>query len=311
MAVSKLEYNCILISPNDVSEERESLTELIVSWNAHIGNSLGSRVELIKWESHSTPEYGKPAQSVLNDQLLEKCDLGVAIFWSKLGSPTNEYPSGSVEEIYKLVEKGKPIIIYFCSRPIPQEKLKDDQFAKLQEVKNKFEKEGLIAYYKDITELREQFQLHLTSQVSKLLARDKNYQNNPQVLTAPIPDVKIKVQNAVGYHPMSGYINFISVDIQNHSPIPVFIGSVTIKRKDDQILYIRDDAITGEYQKRRRLESGQSFSFNITYDRIVNEIDNLVNILVKDDIGRRYESDKEEFADVLKVLIREINRTKA
>lgn len=305
MATHKLEYNCLLISPNDVIEERDSLSELVTSWNAHIGSALGTRVELLKWESHSTPDFGRPAQSILNDQLLDKCDLGVAIFWSKLGSATSEYPSGSVEEIYKLVEKGKPVVIYFCNRPIPQDKLRDNQFIRLQELKNTFEQQGLLAYYSDITELREQFQLHLTSQISKLLTRDKNYQSNPPVLTAPIPDVRIEVRNAFVVPPNGGYINIITIEIQNHSPIPVFMGSIMINHKNGYKLYIKDDSITGEIQKSRRLESGQSFSFRITYDKIAKEINNIINVVVTDDIGRKYESDKEEFSNALKVLIRE------
>ena len=35
-----IEYCCLLISPGDVAEERDALTELVNNWNAQIGKSL-------------------------------------------------------------------------------------------------------------------------------------------------------------------------------------------------------------------------------------------------------------------------------
>jgi hypothetical protein len=51
-----IEYRCLLISPGDVSAERDALTELVNRWNAQIGRGLNARVELVRWESHATPD---------------------------------------------------------------------------------------------------------------------------------------------------------------------------------------------------------------------------------------------------------------
>src|SRR5438045_1658210 len=95
-----IEYRCLLISPGDVAEERDALTKLVNDWNAQIGCGLGVRVELVRWESHATPDMSGPPQEVINTQLLGDCDLGIAVFWSRLGTPTSTHPSGSVEEVY-------------------------------------------------------------------------------------------------------------------------------------------------------------------------------------------------------------------
>ena len=157
-----IEYRCLLISPGDVTEERDELTKLINNWNAQIGSGLGARLELVRWESHATPDMADKAQNVINKQLLEECDLGIAVFWYRLGTATENYPSGSVEEIYRLLQQKSRVMVYFCNRPIPQEALRNDQFAKLQDIRRKFEDEGLLATYSDSANLREQVQLHLT-----------------------------------------------------------------------------------------------------------------------------------------------------
>lgn len=97
-----IEYRCLLISPSDVLEERDALTSLVQHWNAQVGTGLNARLELVRWESHATPDMSDTAQNVINAQLLESCELGIAVFWSRLGTPTATYPSGSIEEIYKI-----------------------------------------------------------------------------------------------------------------------------------------------------------------------------------------------------------------
>jgi len=106
MAKTVIEYRCLFISPSDVEAERKAISEVISSWNAQIGESLGTRIELVRWESHSIPEIGDEPQAILNRQLVDNCDFGIAVFWSRLGTPTADHVSGSIEEIEKLMERG-------------------------------------------------------------------------------------------------------------------------------------------------------------------------------------------------------------
>jgi hypothetical protein len=178
------EYHCLLISPSDVEAECTALIDLIVRWNAHIGRGLDARVELVPWESHATPDMSAPAQTVINRQLVDRCEIGIAIFWSRLGTPTAQYASGSVEEIYWLRERGARVLIYFSTKPIPQERLRDDQFVRLQAMREQFESEGLLARYTSTENLREQVMLHLTSDVADLLVNDR-----PDI--APVPGFRL------------------------------------------------------------------------------------------------------------------------
>ena len=51
--------------------------------------------------THTTPEMGNDPQTLINKQILEDCDLLLGVFWTKIGTETEKYPSGSVEEIEK------------------------------------------------------------------------------------------------------------------------------------------------------------------------------------------------------------------
>jgi hypothetical protein len=173
MARTVSELRCLLISPGDVDAERAAVSEVVDRWNAQVGESLGARVNLVRWETHSVPDASGAPQHVLNRQIVDGCDFGIAVFWGRLGSPTASQPSGSVEEIERLRARGARVLIYFSTKDIAQAALRDDQFKRLQAFKQKMQREGLLGAYGSISHLREQVQLHLTSVVAELLERQR------------------------------------------------------------------------------------------------------------------------------------------
>jgi hypothetical protein len=306
MPKQTIEYQCLLISPSDVLEERDALTELVNNWNAQIGRGLGVRVELVRWESHATPDMADSPQNVINIQLVEDCDLGIAVFWSRLGTPTSSHPSGSVEEIYKLVHKGARVLVYFSERPIPQSALHDDQFPKLQEVRTQLQDQGLLATYSNIANLREQVQLHLTNVITQLLAKDRDVTSFVPAsgsVTAPTPDVRVTVRAGVAVLPLRGAVKPLVISVQNHSPVDVFLGNVVIETRTGEQLYFPTDYVTEEWQKRRELRSGESFSFYINPDEVKKFSEKgLICAAIKDDIDRVYRSSESELQNALKQL---------
>ena len=128
-----IEYRCLLISPSDVDEERAAVSAVIDDWNALIGKGHDARVLLVRWETHGVPDVSAPPQEVLNRDIVDECDFGIAIFWTRLGSPTTTHESGSIEEIERLRQRGARVLVYVSSAPIPQERLRDDQYHRLSE----------------------------------------------------------------------------------------------------------------------------------------------------------------------------------
>lgn len=309
MPKNVIEYRCLLISPGDVCEERDALTGVVNHWNAHIGEALGTRIELVRWESHSIPDLSGSPQEKINEQLLDDCDFAIALFWYRFGTPTKGYESGSLEEIEIFRRSGKRVLIYFSSKPIPQGELNIDQLKRLNETKQKLQDEGLLGSYNDIANLREQILLHLTKIISDLLARDRtdiSQIGGSKVVSLPKPDIRVKVNGGFVQAPYGKVLDIIIIEVQNHSPMTVFLGNVSIKLKGGRQLLVQRDAVTGEYQKRRGLRPGERFSFNMLPSVIAKQanLDEIICAIVSDDIERTYKSNPTDIQLVLTSILK-------
>lgn len=167
----------LIISPSDVEDERRAVTDTIVAWNAHAGQSLGVSIDPVRWESHSRPELGDRPQSIINRQLVDGCDFGIAIFWSRLGTPTGGHKSGSAEEIERLLAMNKNVMVYLKTAPIPQRSLRDDQYQRLQSFKKTLGSRGLYTNFETETDLTRFLTLHLTSLLSEMLIENEGLDN--------------------------------------------------------------------------------------------------------------------------------------
>ena len=112
-------FEVMIASPSDVPQERLIAREVITEWNTIHAKDRQTVLMPIGWETHSTPGTGDRRQAIINGQLLKDADLLVAVFWTRLGSPTGVARSGTVEEIEEHLRAGKPAMIYFSSAPVP------------------------------------------------------------------------------------------------------------------------------------------------------------------------------------------------
>src|ERR1700676_2960313 len=114
-------YNVFIASPSDVETERAIAREVIYEWNAVHAETERTILQPIGWETHSFPDMGDRAQGIINRQILEKCDILVAIFWYRLGTATGVAESGTIEEIERHLKENRPAMIYFSSRDVPRD----------------------------------------------------------------------------------------------------------------------------------------------------------------------------------------------
>jgi hypothetical protein len=108
------------------------------------------------------PLMGDRPQEIINSQVLEDSDLLIAVFWTRLGTPTDEAGSGRVEEINKHLEAGKPALIYFSSTPVQLESVDEAQYRALKEFKEECKERGLIQTYDSPSEFRDKLYDHLS-----------------------------------------------------------------------------------------------------------------------------------------------------
>ena len=113
MAYDSRVYRILIASPSDVEEEREIAVRVIQEWNDLYSYSRKVTLLPLRWETHTAPEYGTRPQEVINRTIVDQCDLLVGVFWTRLGSPTGEADSGTLEEIARVGDAGKPVMLYF------------------------------------------------------------------------------------------------------------------------------------------------------------------------------------------------------
>jgi hypothetical protein len=143
------------------------IANVLQSWNNTNGESFGILLIPVMWETHSAPAMGESPQAILNKQIVDKCDFLVGAFWTRIGTPTTEAISGSVEEIERFVAAGKPVLLYFSSRPVRPSSLDPDQYEELKHFRSKCEARGLIDHYTSEAELTEKLSRHLTKTIER------------------------------------------------------------------------------------------------------------------------------------------------
>ena len=96
-----------------------------------------------------------------NEQFVNKCDAAVAIFWTKFGSPTDEYGSGTEEEIERMLQSGKQVFMYFSDKSIQPSQMNSGGYEKIQAFREKYKDRGIYFTYSSDEEFNENPQLEI------------------------------------------------------------------------------------------------------------------------------------------------------
>lgn len=183
-------YQIMMASPSDVATERNIIREVIYEWNV-INSFLRKKVLLpVGWETHSAPEMGARPQEIINKRVLKDCDLLVGVFWTRIGTATGEYPSGTIEEIEEFIEVGKPVMLYFSDTPVIPDSIDQAQYSSLKEFKENCRKRGLFESYFDTNDFKNKFSRQLQLKINQ----DQHFLDNEIVFNEElkilsIPDI--------------------------------------------------------------------------------------------------------------------------
>jgi hypothetical protein len=75
----------LIASPGDTKEERDAVERSLHGWNA----ARAEREQVIllpaRWETDAVPRLGGSGQGIINDQLVDRADIIIALFDSRLG----------------------------------------------------------------------------------------------------------------------------------------------------------------------------------------------------------------------------------
>jgi hypothetical protein len=185
MAYDARVLQILIISPGDVQEEREIVSQVVFEWN-YVNSRDRSIVLLpLRWETHATPEMGQRPQAVINRQVVDYCDMAIGVFWTRLGTPTGEAESGSAEEITRVVDAGKPVMLYFSRGKVDLQATDLDEYRRLVSFKEELYQKALIESYSTLNEFRETLTRQLALRVRDVIAQD----SSSQVGAAPETEV--------------------------------------------------------------------------------------------------------------------------
>ena len=166
-------YRVLIASPSDVSEERNIVKEEIDRWNSIHSKDMNIVLLPTGWETDATPDLRERGQAIINRQLVNDCDLLIGIFRNRIGTPTPEAESGTVEEIEKAANEGKRCMVYFSDTPISPSSVDLEQYKRLQEYKLKLNQMGLTSSFKDSSEFKEKISCHIAASIRDIAKEDR------------------------------------------------------------------------------------------------------------------------------------------
>jgi hypothetical protein len=161
MAYNAKVFNIMIASPSDVEPERSIVREVIHEWNVIHSEARKIALLPVGWETHVSPEMGSHPQEIINNRILEKSDVLVGVFWTRIGTNTGKYLSGTVEEIEKHIQTGKPTMLYFSNKPAHPDSIDQEQYSKLKEFKQSCQSRGLYETYDSLNDFKNNFFRHL------------------------------------------------------------------------------------------------------------------------------------------------------
>ncbi|NET32101.1 MAG: hypothetical protein F6K19_08865 [Cyanothece sp. SIO1E1] len=154
-------YKVLISGPTDVSGDIDKVKKAIYEWNSINSGNNGIIFLPLHWKTNTAPKLGKGGpQPIINKQLTDRADLVIALFRSRIGTETDSYISGTVEEIYEVKNSGKIVSVYFIDDQTKVSELDIEQLKKLQEFKKNLE--GLYYEVKDSNKLESDLKDHLS-----------------------------------------------------------------------------------------------------------------------------------------------------
>lgn len=228
-------YDLLVSCPGDVADAIEVIRDSIDSFNRSFGRRNNIEVVINYWKTHSYPQFGSSPQEILNEQFVSNCDLAIAIFGTRFGTPTDKYHSGTEEEIENMINSGKQVFVYFLKRKINPDEIDLEQYTRVKNYKEECQKRGLYSEVSNLEELRIIFENHLNLYFASI---KKPLLDLSQVLTMDRIDIvsclrRLSMGEQIDDNKMRYIKNLEELDLSklNIGELPVWIENLTNLKK--------------------------------------------------------------------------------
>lgn len=153
------QFDVLISCPSDLQDMVDSINNAIDKFNDTYTNYLGIQLKPRHWKTDSYPKSGGRPQGLLNEILVDSCDAAIAVFWTKFGTPTGEFGSGTEEEIERMLQGDKQVFLYFSEMDIPYGETIDPR---VESFKQDYSQKGLYWTFKDEKSFEEMLFAHLS-----------------------------------------------------------------------------------------------------------------------------------------------------
>lgn len=150
-------YDLLISCPSDISPYIEYLKTAICYFNDHYGRRNNIGIRPIYWSKDTYSTMGKSPQNEINEQIVNKSDMVVSVFWTRFGTKTDKFDSGTEEEIESFIEDSKQVFLYFMNKNLELDKIDFQQYKKVLNFKEKHRQDGLYFTVSDEKELARKF----------------------------------------------------------------------------------------------------------------------------------------------------------
>jgi hypothetical protein len=218
-------------SPGDVSHEREILEDIVRELNLVWSRQLGIYLELTKWETHAYPGIGTEPQAVINEQIGEDWDIFIGIMWTRFGTPTKNYGSGTEEEfeiglqLFRENPRLKRIMFYFNNAPVSPSAVDIDQFRQVMQFKNGLGEKGSLYWeYHSEEEFAQLLRMHLSRQIQDW----GNKWGEQQLVTMmPTTVVAVDVEELANTTEEEGFLDLVEEGCERFAAMTSVMASMT------------------------------------------------------------------------------------
>lgn len=162
MSKTVTQYDLLISCPGDVKSEISLIEKAIEEFNDRYTDTLGITLRVKHWRKNSYAQSGGKPQDLLNEQFVNDCDAAVAIFWTRFGTPTDQYGSGTEEEIQIMLDAGKQVFMYFSKKPLPPDDCDSQEYQRVKNFKEKYKGKGLFFEYSSDEDFEKMFFAHLS-----------------------------------------------------------------------------------------------------------------------------------------------------
>ena len=157
-----VQYDLLISCPGDITSEISIIEDAVLQFNTQFSDALGISVRTKHWHKNSYARSGGKPQALLNEQFVKDCDAAVAILWTRFGTPTDEYGSGTEEEVEIMLSTGKQVFMYFSDKPLSPSQMNEESYKKVQAFRDKYKDRGIYFTYSSDEEFKTLFFAHLS-----------------------------------------------------------------------------------------------------------------------------------------------------